>query len=114
MKNKILAIVLLIFIGIESYFIFYSKKEEAKPTLTEKVIVKKYSLTEVLEYLNDNAIEVKNIYKSGEDYIINGVISGENGEFLEKINSLDKLSILDYSLELYSDTIYGNFTFKYS
>ena len=44
MKNKILAIVLLIFIGIESYFIFYSKKEEAKPTLTEKVIVKKYSL----------------------------------------------------------------------
>ena len=106
MKNKILAIVLLIFIGIESYFIFYSKKE--------KVIVKKYSLTEVLEYLNDNTIEVKNIYKSGEDYIINGVISGENGEFLKKINSLDKLNILDYSLELHSDTIYGNFTFKYS
>lgn len=114
MKNKIFAIVLFVFIGIESYFIFYSKKEEVKPVVTEKIIVKKYSLTEVLEYLNDNAIEVKNIYKSGEDYIINGVISGENREFLEKINSLDKLSILDYSLELYSDTIYGNFTFKYS
>ena len=114
MKKKIFAIVLFVFIGIEAYFVFYSKKEEVKPVVTEKVIVKKYSLTEVLEYLNDNAIEVKNIYKSGEDYIINGVISGENGEFLEKINSLDNLSILDYSLELYSDTIYGNFTFKYS
>lgn len=114
MKNKIFAIVLFAFIGIESYFIFYSKKEEVKPVVTEKIIVEKYSLTEVLGYLNDNAIEVKNIYKSGEDYIINGVIRGENGEFLEKINSLDKLSILDYSLELYSDTIYGNFTFKYS
>ncbi len=114
MKNKILAIVLFVFIGIESYLIFYSKKEEVKPVVTEKVIVKKYSLTEVLEYLNDNAIEVKNIYKSGEEYIINAVISGENREFLKKINSLDKLSILDYSLELYSDTIYGNFTFKYS
>lgn len=114
MKNKIFAIVLFVFIGIEAYFVFYSKKEEVKPVVTEKVIVKKYSLTEVLEYLNDNAIEVKNIYKSGEDYIINVVIRGENGEFLEKINSLDKLSILDYSLELYSDTIYGNFTFKYS
>ena len=114
MKNKIFAIVLFVFIGIESYFIFYSKKEEVKPVVTEKIIVKKYSLTEVLGYLNDNAIEVKNIYKSGEDYIINGVISGENREFLEKINCLDKLSILDYSLELYSDTIYGNFTFKYS
>ena len=114
MKNKIFAIVLFVFIGIESYFIFYSKKEEVKPVVTEKIIVKKYSHTEVLGYLNDNAIEVKNIYKSGEDYIINGVISGENREFLEKINSLDKLSILDYSLELYSDTIYGNFTFKYS
>ena len=57
---------------------------------------------------------MKNIYKSGEEYIINAVISGENREFLKKINSLDKLSILDYSLELYSDTIYGNFTFKYS
>ena len=114
MKNKILAIVLFVFIGIESYLIFYSKKEEVKPVVTEKVIVKKYSLTEVLEYLNDNAIEVKNIYKSGEEYIINAVISGENREFLKKINSLDKLSILDYSLELSSDTIYGNFTFKYS
>lgn len=114
MKNKIFAIVLFVFIGIEAYFVFYSKKEEVKPVVTEKVIVKKYSLTEVLEYLNDNAIEVKNIYKSGEDYIINVVIRGENEEFLEKINSLDKLSILDYSLELYSDTIYGNFTFKYS
>ena len=114
MKNKIFAIVLFVFIGIEAYFVFYSKKEEVKPVVTEKVIVKKYSLTEVLEYLNDNTIEVKNIYKSGEDYIINVVIRGENGEFLEKINSLDKLSILDYSLELYSDTIYGNFTFKYS
>lgn len=114
MKNKIFAILLFVFIGIEAYFVFYSKKEEVKPVVTEKVIVKKYSLTEVLEYLNDNAIEVKNIYKSGEDYIINVVIRGENEEFLEKINSLDKLSILDYSLELYSDTIYGNFTFKYS
>ncbi|MDB2119559.1 MAG: hypothetical protein E7K85_05045 [Clostridium sp.] len=40
MKNKIFAIVLFVFIGIESYFIFYSKKEEVKPVVTEKVIVK--------------------------------------------------------------------------
>ena len=36
MKNKILAIVLFVFIGIESYLIFYSKKEEVKPVVTKK------------------------------------------------------------------------------
>lgn len=114
MKNKIVAVVLFIFIVIEGYFSFYLKKEEIKPTIQKETLEKKYSITEVLQYLNNNTIEVNNIYKSGEDYIINGSVKGENLEFLEKIHSLERLCILDYTLELYGDSVNGNFTFKYS
>ena len=114
MKNKVVAMILFVFIIIEGYFSFYFKKEEIEPVVIQEDLSKKYSFTDVLQYLNNNTIEVKNIYKSGEDYIINGDINDKNDEFLEKIQKIDRLELLDYTLDLKGDSINGNFTFKYS
>lgn len=116
MKNKTLAIALLLIIILEGYFIFYYKKGEGeKPVTTKSVVVKKHSLFDLLEDLKNNSyIEVSEIYTSGEGYIIKGTINGSNEEFTEKINLLDKFKISDYSLEIDGVNVSGKFTFKYS
>lgn len=117
MKNKIIALLLLSFIILEACLIIIKNeggdvKEVYNNVETTK---KEYSIIEVLDELKDKeSLEVQNIYKDKDTYIIKGNIKGSNEKFKDCINSLDRFNIIDYSLEFDGENIIGTFTLNLS
>lgn len=119
MKRKIITLFLAITIVLEITMLIW--KNEDIETSVEVVKVdtsrekNEHSLKEVINELEKKGeIEVQNIHKEEESYFVKGVIRGSNDEFIDKLNSLHNLKIVDYSLDFNGEEIKGTFTLNYS
>lgn len=117
MKKKILAVIFLIIIILESSIIYIKERtcsvEDEKNKIEEKEYVNKEKPVTIIDILDDfdnnSSISLMNIDDKTDIYEVNVKISGNKDKFIEAMNNLKGFEIIDYSINLEKDNIQGIF-----